>query len=313
MGISREQALDCFRSNDLVGIGMEADMVRRRLHPEGVVSYFLSRSIAVDCAAAQEDLLASACEKIDDAIEMGATGVRILSETDHCALAGAERLSGLERLSELERLFQGVRRRFSALWIEGLSAGEISALARSCGLGLPELLTRLRGAGMDSIAGEVAAVDFQEWLGVHGAAHRLGMQTAAAMVFAAGETPEQRVGCLDAVRQLQQETGGFTAFVPVAAEAPGGRELDGATAVERLKMLAISRMFLETIENVQSTRAGQGLKVLQTGLRFGANDVGAVDAGAANGGAEEDLRRIIRDAGFRPVQRDALYRTMFLN
>jgi cyclic dehypoxanthinyl futalosine synthase len=166
---------------------------------------------------------------------------------------------------------------------------------------------------MDSIAGDSAAMDFQEWLAVHGAAHQLGMRTAATMVFGAGETPEQRVGLLEAVRQLQQETGGFTAFVPVAAEAPGGRELDGATAVERLKMLAISRMFLENIENVQSSRAGQGLKVLQTGLRFGANDVGTVDAGAANGAAEEDLRRIIRDAGFRPAQRDALYRTMFLN
>jgi cyclic dehypoxanthinyl futalosine synthase len=310
MGISREQALDCFRSDDLVGIGMEADMVRRRLHPEGVVSYFLSRSIAIDGAALRGDSLANACAEIGEAIEMGGTGVRILIETDHRATAGIERLNGLERL------FRGVRQRFPALWIEGLSAGEISALARACGLGLPELLARLRGAGMDSldsIAGDRAAMDFQEWLGVHGAAHQLGMRTAATMVFGAGETPEQRVGLLEAVRQLQQETGGFTAFVPVAAEAPGGRELDGATAVERLKMLAISRMFLENIENVQSSRAGQGLKVLQTGLRFGANDVGTVDAGAANGAAEEDLRRIIRDAGFRPAQRDALYRTMFLN
>jgi cyclic dehypoxanthinyl futalosine synthase len=309
MGISREQALDCFRSDDLVGIGMEADMVRRRMHPEGVVSYFLSRSIAIEVAALLGNPLTNVCEEIGEAIEMGGTGVRILVETEHSA-------AGIERLNGLERLFQGVRQRFPALWIEGLSAGEISALARACGLGLGETLARLHGAGMDSldsIAGEVAAMDFQEWLGVHGAAHQLGMQTAATMVFGAGETPEQRVGFLEAVRQLQQETGGFTAFVPVAAEAPGGRELDGATAVERLKMLAISRMFLENIENVQSSRAGQGLKVLQTGLRFGANDVGTVDAGAANGAAEEDLRRIIRDAGFRPAQRDALYRTMFLN
>lgn len=307
MGISREQALDCFRSDDLVGIGMEADMVRRRLHPEGVVSYFLSHSIAIEVAELPGDPLANACEEIGNAIEMGGTGIRILIETDHRGTTAVERLNGLERL------FRGVRQRFPALWIEGLSAGEISALARACGLGLPETLARLRGAGMDSIAGEVAAMDFQEWLGVHGAAHRLGMQTAATLVFGAGETPEQRVGFLEAVRQLQQQTGGFTAFVPVAAEPPGGRELDSATAVERLKMLAISRMFLENIENVQSSRAGQGLKVLQTGLRFGANDVGTVDAGAANGAAEEDLRRIIRDAGFRPAQRDALYRTMFLN
>ena len=309
MGINREQALDCFRSDDLVGIGMEADMVRRRLHPEGVVSYFLSRSVAIEGAVLRGDSLANACEEISEAIEMGGTGVRILIETEH-------RAAGIERLNGLERLFRGVRQKFPALWIEGLSAGEISALARACGFGLQELLARLRGAGMDSmdsIAGDSAAMDFQEWLGVHGAAHQLGMRTAATMVFGAGETPEQRVGFLEAVRQLQQETGGFTAFVPVAAEAPGGRELDGATAVERLKTLAISRMFLENIENVQSSRAGQGLKVLQTGLRFGANDVGTVDAGAANGAAEEDLRRIIRDAGFRPAQRDALYRTMFLN
>ena len=107
----------------------------------------------------------------------------------------------------------------------------------------------------------------------------------------------------------------------VAAEAPGGRELDGATAVERLKMLAISRMFLENIENVQSSRAGQGLKVLQMGLRFGGNDVGSVmleenvvrAACTSNCTTEEELRRIIRDAGFKPVQRDTLYRTMFLN
>src|ERR1017187_5167169 len=111
MGINREQALDCFRSHDLVGIGMEADMVRRRLHPEGVVSYFLSRSIAMDGAALLGDPLANACGEIGEAIEMGGTGVRILIETEHRAKAGIEQLNGLERL------FRGVRQRFPALWI----------------------------------------------------------------------------------------------------------------------------------------------------------------------------------------------------
>ena len=110
--------------------------------------------------------------------------------------------------------------------------------------------------------------------------------------------------------RLQEETGGFTAFVPMAADAPGGRDLDGVTAVERLKTLAIARMFLDNVENMQAIRAGHGLKVLQTGLRFGGNDVGPVAEGA---GSEEDVRRIIRDAGFRPAQRDAVYRAMFLN
>jgi cyclic dehypoxanthinyl futalosine synthase len=103
--------------------------------------------------------------------------------------------------------------------------------------------------------------------------------------------------------------GGFAAFVAVAGEAPNGRELDGVTAVERLKTLAIARMFLDGIENVQ-VGAGQGLKVLQTALRFGANDAGWVTRGGAS---EEDVRRVIRDAGFRPVQRDAAYRAMMLS
>jgi 2-iminoacetate synthase ThiH len=126
------------------------------------------------------------------------------------------------------------------------------------------------------------------------------MRTTA---FGGGETLEQRVDFLEAVRGLQEETGGFGAFAAVSAEAPNERELDGVTAVERLKTLAIARMFLDNIENVQASGTAQGLKVLQTGLRFGANDVGPVRPEA---GSEEDVRRIIRDAGFRPAQRDIL-------
>jgi cyclic dehypoxanthinyl futalosine synthase len=146
------------------------------------------------------------------------------------------------------------------------------------------------------------------------------------MVFGAGEALQQRVDFLSAVRQLQEETGGFAAFVPLAADAPGGRDLDAVTAVEQLKTLAIARVFLDNIENVQWSGSAQGLKVLQMGLRFGANDAGSVtpqgigakagfgeNAAAANHASEEDLRRIIRDAGFQPVQRDTSYRIMFLN
>jgi len=325
MGITREQALDCFRSDDLVGIGMEADAVRRRLHPEGVVSYIIDRGI--DCTAlagtAGETagaLLDSVCGEIGETVEMGGTGVRLAGGAGGAGRGGS---SGIEWLEELLR---GIRRRFPSIWIEGMAAREVAALARSCGSGLSgsglsETIARLRAAGLDSIAGDGAVVSdergVQEWIGVHRAAHGLGMRTTAAMIFGAGigagagETIEQRVDFLEAVRRLQEETGGFAAFVPVAAEAPGGRELDGVTAVERLKTLAISRMFLDNIENVQSIGAAQGLKVLQMGLRFGANDAGPVSA--ESGGSEEDVRRIIRDAGFMPVQRDMVYRTMMLN
>jgi cyclic dehypoxanthinyl futalosine synthase len=219
MGISREQALECLRSDDLVGMGMEADAVRRRLHPEGVATYVLD------------------------------------SEAEHAP-----------------------------------------ALTGPAGIA--------------------------EWIAGHRAAHAAGKRTTARMVFGigmgAGETGaverlEERADLLEAVRALQEETGGFAAFVPVAAPAANGRQLDSVTAVERLKMLAVARMFLDNIENIQADGVANGidgLKVLQTALRFGANDLGMVDAG--RGRSEEDLRRIIRDAGLRPAERDAAYRAMML-
>jgi cyclic dehypoxanthinyl futalosine synthase len=159
------------------------------------------------------------------------------------------------------------------------------------------------------------------------------MRSVATLRFGAGETLQQRVDLLSAVRQLQEETDGFAAFVPVAAEAACGRELDAVTAVEQLKTLAIARVFLDNIENVQWSGRAQGLKVLQMGLRFGANDAGSVTpeavaatasnrasagggqnaAAVTNHATEEDIRRIIRDAGFQPAQRDTSYRMMFLN
>src|SRR5437660_6689011 len=125
--------------------------------------------------------------------------------------------------------------------------------------------------------------------------------------------------------ELKEETGGFTASIPwrfqPANTALGARHWDEATAVEYLKVLAISRLYLSNFLNVQSSWVTQGLKVCQMGLRFGGNDVGSVmleenvvrAAGVTNCTTEEELRRIIRDAGFRPAQRDTLYRTYFLN
>jgi cyclic dehypoxanthinyl futalosine synthase len=293
MGISREQALDCFRSDDLVGIGMEADAVRRRLHPEGVVSYAIDG--AVDCAMGRD--LGAVCDAVGDSAEQGANGVRLRNAGD------GERV---------EALLRGIKKKFPEMWIEALSATEVRSAAAGWGLGLRETMARLMDAGLDSIAGDgvdLAQGSVADWVEVHRVAHGLGMRTTAEMVFGGGATLEARVDFLDAVRRLQDETGGFAAVAPVAAEAPNGRDLDGVTAVERLKTLAIARMFLDNIENVQASGTAQGLKVLQMGLRFGANDVGPVRSSA---GSEEDVRRIIRDAGFQPAQRDMAYRAMML-
>ena len=312
MGISREQALDCFNSDDLVGIGMEAEAVRRELHPEGVASYAIERRI--DCAAAPFEAV---CEQIRKTVEMGGTGVTL-----HGAVGGERRIDGYERL------FAGVREQFPAVWLHCLSASEILTIAQASGLTVRDTISRLRDAGLGSIPGDDAGIlddavqqedargkwSVPGWVEVHREAHQMGIRTTAAMTFGVGESFEQRLNHLEIVRELQEETGGFTAFAPVSFQPrkAGMSGFEEATAVEYLKTLAISRMVLDNIENVQVDLETQGLKVLQMGLRFGANDVGSVLLDGSDDTTEEDLRRVIRGAGFRPVQRDTLYRTMFL-
>ena len=317
MGISREQALDCFRSDDLIGIGMEADAVRRRLHPEGVVSYVVERRL--NCAGLGEAGFEAGCEdacaQVSATLDVGGTAVTLVSGG---ARENADYVAGEGSLRLYERLFAEIKRRHQAIWVSGLSAPEVRAIAATSGLGLRETLLRLRDAGLDSIGGEGADVAAPDaWIEVHRAAHGVGMRTAAVIAVCGTETVEQRVEFLEAVRRLQEETGGFAAVAPLPCPAAGGRELEQATAVESLKTLAIVRVMLDNIENVQSSWTTQGLKVRQMGLRFGGNDVGPVRVGdgglGANGSSEEDLRRVIRDAGFRPVQRDGPYRTMFLD
>jgi cyclic dehypoxanthinyl futalosine synthase len=302
----------------LIGIGMEADAVRRRLHPEGVVTYSIDGRInyanSIDSADFEH-----LCDQISDIAALGGTGVMLQGKV-------APPLT----IAWFERLFRRIKERFPALWLHSLSASEILAIAEQSGLAVPDTIARLRDAGLDSIPGDDAGIlddavqhqgarmkwNTEEWIAVHRAAHELGIQTTATMTFGGGETVEHRMNHLEAVRQLQEETGGFTSFTPWSF-APQGSALNGfeeATAVEYLKTLAISRMYLSNVENVQSNLETQGLKVLQVGLRFGGNDVGSVLlAEGANAATEEQLRQVIRDAGFKPVQRDTLYRTMFLN
>jgi len=318
MGISRKEALDCFASDDLIGIGMEADALRRRLHPEGVVSYTIDGRVTYTESAtgAGFDRL---CEDISSIVELGGTGVMLQGEVTPALT-----------ISWFDGLFRRIKQRFPAIWLHSLSASEILDISEQSGTTLQDTMIRLRDAGLDSIPGDDAgilddAVQNQgirakrataDWIAVHRAAHSLGMQTTATMMFGSGETIDHRVNHLEMVRQLQEETGGFTSFTPwsFAPQVSALQGFEEATAVEYLKTLAISRMYLDNIRNVQSNLETQGLKVLQVGLRFGGNDVGSVMlAEGANAATEEQLRQVIRDAGFKPVQRDTVYRTMLLN
>ncbi len=343
--MTEREAIDLFHSDDLIGIGMAADAQRRKLHPEGVVTYIIDRNINYTnfcteycsfCAFYRPlghkegyvHSLETILQKIQETVELGGTGV-LMQGGLHPDL----------KIEWYEDLLRAIKRQFPQVWLHCFSSPEIQNIATVSGLDLTTTISRLRDAGLDSIPGGGAEIlhddvrqrisrlkcDTQEWVDVHLAAHKLGMRTTATMMFGCGETIEQRVHHFEVVRQIQEETGGFTAFIPWSFQRENtslGRTVkEEATGVEYLKTLAISRLYLENILNVQSSWVTQGLKTCQVGLRFGGNDVGSImieenvvsAAGARNHASEEELRRLIRDAGFVPKQRDTLYRTYFLN
>lgn len=294
MGISREEALDGLRSDDLVGIGMEADAVRRRLHPENVVSYAVA--VRVDCAEGDPELVLT---RANEALSAGGSGV---------TLAQAQRLP----LAAIIAVVAALRRGLPYLWISALAVQDLLRLAAQSGEGIPWVIGRLVAAGWngpDPAAEDV--VEWKTWLEVHRAAHHAGGRTVAMVRFGAGESLERRVDEMLGVARLQEETGGFAAFAP---ENIGGG-LGGPTAVECLKMIAVSRLVLESIPSVEAGRATRSLKVLETMLRFGADDAGEIllERTSAPDLREEDLRRVIRDAGFSPVERDPGYRLLFVS
>ena len=345
MRITHQQALQMFESDDLVGIGMEADAVRRKLHPGNVVSYIIDRNINYTnfcteycsfCAfyrpmGSEEGYvlpLEVIYQKIDETLALGGTGV-LLQGGLHAEL----------KIDYYENLLSSIRARYPQIHLHCFSAPEILNIAELSGLSLKETLIRLREAGLVSIPGGGAEIlddevrrriarlkcKSEEWVSVHRTAHELEIRTTATMMFGCGETYQQRVNHLETVRRLQDETGGFTAFIPWAFQPPntplGKSVKEPATAVEYLKTLAVCRLYFDNIVNVQASWLTPGPKVMQVGLRFGGNDVGSVlieenvvlAAGVTRRTSERELRRIIRDAGFRPVKRDTLYRTYFLD
>lgn len=342
--LTQQQARDLFASDDLIGVGMEADAMRRKFHPEGIATYIIDRNInhtnfcteyCTFCAfyrpmGHKEGYVLSFDEisqKIQETIDLGGTGVLMQGGVN----------PDLD-IVYFENLFSGLKKKFD-IHLHCLSAPEILEVANVSNLSIRDTIARLRDAGLDSIPGAGAEVLDDEvrvkiarlkcttadWIEVHRTAHQLGVRTTSTMMFGCGETVEHRINHLEIIRQLQEETGGFTAFIPWPFQPvnnPLGKKVpDEATAVEFLRTLAICRLYLDNIVNIQTSWVTQGLKVCQLGLKFGGNDVGSVmleenvvsQAGAQHSATEEDLRRMIRDAGFVPKQRDTLYRAYYLN
>ena len=344
MRMTKEEALDLFASEDLIGVGMAAHQVRKTKNDPRIVTYQIDRNINYTnfcteycsfCAfyrplGHREGYLLTfeqIFQKIDEMLELGGTGV-LLQGGLHPDL----------RIEYYENLLRTLKQRYPRVHLHCFSAPEILCIAEVSGLSVRDTIARLHEAGLDSIPGAGAEIlddevrgriarlkcTSDEWEQVHRTAHALGMRTTATMMFGCGETLAHRVLHFERIRQLQEETGGFTAFIPWMFQREGtslGRFIkEEATGADYLRTLAISRIYLDNIWNVQASWLTPGIQLGQVALRFGGNDLGSIlieenvvsTAGCANRTNEEELRHVIREAGFRPVKRDTLYRTFFL-
>jgi cyclic dehypoxanthinyl futalosine synthase len=237
-----------------------------------------------------------------------------------------------------ENMLRAIHEKFPQVHLHCFSAPEILWIAEISELSIRETIIRLRDAGLQSIPGGGAEIlddevrhriarlkcKTEEWLSVHREAHALGMRTTATMMFGCGEEYRHRVNHLEKIRRMQEDNGGgFTAFIPwifAPENTPLGKKVSETTAFDYLKTLAISRLYLDNIDHIQSSWLTPGIKVCQVGLQFGADDVGSIlieenvvyAAGVRNRTNEEELCRIITDAGYIPAQRDTLYRSYVL-
>lgn len=328
-------ALDLFRDADLLTLGQRAHDRRLALHPDPVVTYVIDRNInytnvcssgCLFCAFYRESSHPEAYVISREAL------AKKISET--LCLGGTQILlqGGLNPDLDLDYyvdLLREIKSRFD-IHIHGFSPPEIAFLAQQSGLDIAQVIRRLHAAGLDSIPGGGAEILVDEvrtrisphkcsaetWLRVMRCAHLQGMKTTATMMFGHLETARQMVTHLDRIRRLQDETGGFTAFIPWSFQ-PGNTRLDlqPATAVEYLRVLALSRLFLDNIPNIQASWVTQGAKIAQLALTFGANDLGStmieenvVAAAGINFKLPlAEMQRLIENAGFIPRQRDCFY------
>jgi cyclic dehypoxanthinyl futalosine synthase len=234
------------------------------------------------------------------------------------------------RIEWFEELFARVRAEFPEVDIHSLSVSEIAGLAQVEGISTRDVLARLKRAGLKSLPGAGAEILVErvrkrisarkikpdEWIGVMREAQQLGMPTTATMMFGSIETKAERIEHLDVVRSLQDETGGFTAFIPwyyVPFKTPlKGRE---STGLEYLRVLAISRLYLDNVPHLQASWLTPGLKMGQLALFYGCDDMGGTileervvhDAGSTNEATRKQLEQIVIEAGFRPLIRDTYW------
>jgi cyclic dehypoxanthinyl futalosine synthase len=335
--LDADDALRLYRNAPMPLLGRLADEVRARKHPEGLVTYIIDRNVNYTnvCVAkcnfcafyrpvgSSEGYVLGFEElfrKIDETIAVG--GVQLLLQGGH---------NPDLPLAWYEDLFRAVKQRYPSFKLHALSPPEVIHLSRLSQLPVAAVLDRLIAAGLDSIPGGGAEIlvdrvrkllhcygkaSADEWLDVMRRAHRAGLRTTATMMYGTVETDEERVEHLLRLRALQDETGGFTAFITWSYQ-PEHTELSGseATGIDYLRTLALSRIVLDNFDNLQASWVTQGGKVGQLSLAYGANDMGSVmieenvvrAAGASYCMDEVEIVRNIENAGFVAKRRNMHY------
>ena len=340
--IDDDDAVALLRSRDLVAVGRVADEIRSRRNDPSRVTFIVDRNLNytnvcyTDCdfcafyrrpGDTREGYLLPKpviFKKIEETLAIGGTGV--LMQGGHHPDLG---------IDYYEDLFTSIKQRYP-VHLHALSPSEVQHVARRSKLTIWETLSRLRDAGLDSLPGGGAEIlvdrvraiiapkktKTDEWLDVMRQAQRLGMSTTATMMYGHVETLEERVEHMRRIRELQDETGGFRAFISWTFQRDGNRlegmvaDEDMPTSFDYLLTQAVSRIYLDNVPHIQSSWVTQGMKVGQVALTFGADDMGSVmieenvvsAAGTTHRTSTEELVHLIRALGKTPVQRDTLYR-----
>ncbi len=336
--ISAEDATSLLESRDFAKIGVVANEIRKRKNDEDIVTYIIDRNInytnvcnvvCTFCAfyrrPGKPDTYVHSIEeiekRIDETIALGGTGVLMQG--------------GLHpdfNIEWYEELLSTLHAKYPNFQLHCFSPPEIHNISLISKLDYETILRRLKAAGLNSMPGGGGEIlddevrkrvstkcNTQEWLDVMRAVHKVGLISTATMMFGIGDNVKHRVKHLQRVRDVQDETGGFTAFIPWTFQrentALGRKITEEPTGIDYLKMLAVSRIFFDNIQHIQSSWLTQGLRLGQSALGFGADDMGSImieenvvsAAGASNEANEKELRYQISEAGYKPQQRDILY------
>jgi len=340
--ISDDDAVRLLRSRELVAIGKAADALRGRRTDPTRITFIIDRNVnytnicVTDCdfcafyrrpGDRKEGYLLPKpviFKKIEETLAIGGTGV-LMQGGHHPDLA----------VDYYEDLFRSIKARYK-VHLHALSPPEIQHIARRSKLTIWETISRLRDAGLDSLPGGGAEIlvdrvrdiispkktTSSEWLGIMREAQRLGMSTTATMMYGHVETLEERVEHMRRIRELQDELHGFRAFISWTFQDDGNRLGEKVpreampTSFDYLLTQAVSRLYLDNVDHIQSSWVTQGMKIGQVALGFGADDMGSVmieenvvsAAGTTHRTSTEELVHLIRSLGKVPVQRDTLYR-----